>query len=355
MRHDSHIRSIAEPLVAQGDERVLQIAAVRNDEVIVNITVGAEDDALFPVFSASKGVTALVALRFVERGLITYDTPIADVWPEFAANGKADIRLGEVLSHTAGLAECPAVTTFEEFCDWETMVRAVAELRPVGRGRPRYHALTYGWLVGEALRRAAGGHRGFGDIMRAELFSDGPADFWFGIPEEVENRIVPVARDVEPVDDRPLSLALPARFGTTQSVYGRGDVRRACLPAVNGVGNALSLAWLYARAASGKLAGAGVLAEATQLRSHGIDELMESYVARSYGFYVSAAAGDDCEPPFDSGELRFGHPGAGGTLAWGDRRTGAGFAICRSRLTGNGWRHRNIQRLVAALIEAAQP
>lgn len=307
------VGALAQELVASGGERALQIAAVRDGEILVDVAAGSlsgeptgdpiDSRSLFPVFSVSKGVTALVAYRAVARGVIGFDTPVASVWPEFSRNGKADIRFAEILAHTAGLARLPAIESFATFCDWESMVAAMAAARPEHRGQVGYHALTYGWLVGETVRRAAADHRGFGEIMRAELFGEGPSDFWFGIPDDVEPRIATVVRDTEPVDNgRALLSALPLRFATTQAVYGRSDVRRACLPGVNGIGNARSLASVYSRAASGSLVAEKVLDEGILLRSATIDALMESFVARGLAFYVPVADGAAWAPPFAAGE-----------------------------------------------------
>lgn len=360
MSASSRIAPLAEELVAEHGERGLQVAVVRDGRVIAEACAGMADgdlsvdaDSLFPVFSVSKGVTAFVAYRAVARGALGFDTPIAEVWPEFAARGKDDIRLADVLDHTAGLARLPDVGGFAQFCDWSAMTSALAAAPVEHRGRVGYHGLTYGWLVGETVRRALGDARGFGDIMRAEVLVDGFEDFWFGIPDAVEPRIVTVARDVEPVDDgRPLFEAIPRRFSTTQAVYGRPDVRRACLPGVNGIGNARTLAAVHARAADGSLVGERVLDEGLRLRSATVDALMQTFVARGLGCYVAVDAPDRWEPPFAAGQRTFGHPGAGGSIAWGDRATGTGFAICRSRLTGDGWRHANVQRLVVALQDA---
>ncbi|MGB4137886.1 MAG: serine hydrolase domain-containing protein [Microbacterium sp.] len=357
---DDAVRDIAEELVAAGGEIALQAVAIRDGELLVDVATGVVDsdapstpitgEHLFPVFSVSKAMTTLTALRLIDRSVLGFDTPVAEVWPEFAANGKSDVLVGELLAHQAGLAALPDVPGFAELCDWEHMTRALAAAAPEGRGPAGYHALTLGWLVGETVRRALGDGRGFGEIMRDELLGVGPRAFWFGIPDDVEPLIVTVRRDVEPVDGaRAIDRALPARFGTTQSVYGRPDVRRACLPAVNGIGNARTLASVFARAASGELLGGPVLEEATRPWTAGTDAITGAYVARGAGFYVSAPKGATFSAPFTPGGRAFGHPGAGGSLVWGDRATGTGFAICRSRLSPAGWQDPNVQRLIEAL------
>lgn len=357
----SRIVSAAQELVASGPEHALQISVVRGGEELVAVAAGNMDgpssdtiasDSLFPVFSVSKGVTALAAYRAVDRGAIDFDTRVADVWPEFAAQGKSDIRFHELLDHTAGLSTLPEAPSLAEFLDWEGMTAKLAAAAPEGRGTPGYHGLTYGWLVGETVRRALGTARGFGAIVRDELFEDAPSDFWFGIPDDVEHRIVTVTRDAEPTNDgSPLQRAIPLRFATTQEVYGNPEVRRACLPGVNGIGNAVALATLYSRAASGDLVSPSVMSAGLALRSHEQDRIMGSFVARGCGFYVSAPS-VEWSSPFTSDARTFGHPGAGGSIAWGDLHTGTGFAICRGALTRDGWRNPNIQRLISLVSEA---
>ncbi|MEV0685238.1 serine hydrolase domain-containing protein [Nocardia sp. NPDC050378] len=365
VRGVSSVQAVAEQLVANGSESALQIAVVRDGEVIVDVAVGVVDGnpmsgtpvdskSLFPVFSVSKGVTTLAAYRAIARGVIGFDTPVAQVWPEFSAAGKGDIRFGEILDHTAGLARMPRVDGIREFCDWDAMVRATASQRSVNRGSVEYHALTFGWVVGETVRRALRDDRGFGEIVRAELLATGASDFWFGVPQSEEQRIVTVVSDVDPIDDgRPLLAALPVEFATTEAVYGRPEVRRACLPAVNGIGNAETLAFLYAGAASGSLIPHAVLEEGTQVRSATTDRLLGGFVSRGFGFYVSPGPAGRWAPPFAVDARTFGHPGSGGSIAWGDLSTGTGYAICRSRLTGDGWRHDNIQRLISELMAAS--
>ncbi len=351
---------LIDELVADETELGLQVAAFQNGEPVFQYAAGTspafeataampiENSTLFPVFSVSKGITALVALRAAELGLLDLDRPISAYWPEFAQGGKHDLCLREVLLHESGLAALPPTATFEEFCDWTRMTDAIAAMPPANRGTPAYHALSYGWIVGETVRRALKSTQSFGDVMRELLLTEQFPDFWFGISDSAEPRIATVRRDTEArAVGHPLESAIPPQFGTTQSVFGRSDVRRACIPGAGGIGNASTIAQVYSRAAAGDL-GAGVRSLASTVVSETEDALIGDFVARSVGFYASPTT-HPWASPFTPGTTRFGHPGAGGSLAWADSSNGAGFAICRVRLTSDGWRSPSIQQVVTAL------
>jgi hypothetical protein len=152
-----------------------------------------------------------------------------------------------------------------------------------------------------------------------------------------------------------LARALPEHLAVSQDVYGRPDVRRAVIPAVNGITDARALATLYA----GIAAPAGSVVEPAWVRRAArpllreIDRTIGSPVVHGLGFYTADERGRDWDRPFAAGHATFGHPGSGGSLAWGDPRTGTGFAITRVRLTGSGWRDPAVQRLVRVLGEIA--
>jgi CubicO group peptidase (beta-lactamase class C family) len=113
-------------------------------------------DTLFPVFSVTKGMAATLAHQAVGRGLLSYDQPLATLWPEFAAHGKEGITLRHALNHSAGVPNFPQGIEFADLADWDRMSAAVAQLVPISPpgSRAEYHAITYGSLVGEAVRRA---------------------------------------------------------------------------------------------------------------------------------------------------------------------------------------------------------
>ena len=185
----------------------------------------------------------------------------------------------------------------------------------------------------------------------------GGRDFWIGVPAQAEPRIVTLYKaETEPRRRPELSAAaIPATLDTGPEVYNRADVRRACLPAAGGISSARSLAAIYAmlaaRTANADLdLGASWLARATSVWRDETDLVTGLPTARGLGFIVSAPS--ERLAPFSAERPGFGHPGAGGSLAWADVRTGAGIAITRSRMTAAGWRGEAMQRLIAAALEA---
>ena len=150
-----------------------------------------QEDTLVLVYSATKGVTATCANLLMQNGLITPETKVADIWPEFAANGKAAITVAQVMSHQAGLPYVEGEFTLEESLDWQTMVDALAQQKPIWEPGTKhgYHMRTYGWLVGEVIRRADPQHRSVGTFWREEIADALGVDFWIGLPEELESRV----------------------------------------------------------------------------------------------------------------------------------------------------------------------
>src|SRR6476661_10438585 len=161
------VQAAAGEMVATGTETGLQIAVLRHGRVLADVVSGVADPqtaqpvspgTLFYAASTAKGVAASLAHVLAERGEITYDLRLADVWPEFAACGKEPATLRHVLLHTAGLPGLPRETTVADLCDWDRMCAALAAAEPWWEPGTRfgYHALTFGFLLGETLRRATG-------------------------------------------------------------------------------------------------------------------------------------------------------------------------------------------------------
>jgi len=146
-------------------------------------------DTLANVYSTTKGITAICAHQLVERGELDLDAPVARYWPEFAQKGKAEIPVRMLLNHQAGLPAVAKPLAPDDIFDWGTMTRALAEQEPwwkpgTGHG---YHALTYGWLVGELVRRVSG--MGIGRYVREHIAAPLGAEFWIGLPEELDARV----------------------------------------------------------------------------------------------------------------------------------------------------------------------
>src|SRR2546423_10324031 len=159
------VQEAIDELVESGTERGVQVAVYRDGAQVVDAVAGVADPATgravtpetpFYNYSIGKGATATVAHVLVERGLFGYDTRVAELWPEFAAHGKDAVTLRHVLSHSAGVPGIPLDTTAEDLCNWEHMCRAIAgaELWWDTGTQAGYHPYTFGYLVGEIVRRA---------------------------------------------------------------------------------------------------------------------------------------------------------------------------------------------------------
>ena len=217
------------------------------------------------VFSATKGVAATVVHRLVDRGLLAYDTPVAEYWPEFGANGKSDITVRDVLRHRSGLSHLKGVTK-EDLLDHLLMEQRLAAA-PADhlRGWPAYHALTYGWLVSGLCRAVTG--MGMRDLIRDELArplnTDGlhlgrpPA----GSPTKVAQILAPQSARPNPVFNfvapkvagLPFSGALGSMYlpGIKSLVQGDIPFLDGEVPAANGVVTGRGLARMYAAIANG--------------------------------------------------------------------------------------------------------
>src|SRR5256885_3930319 len=172
------VQQAIDELVESGTERGVQVAVYRQGERVVDAVAGVADPATggpvtadTPFWSASpgKGVAATVVHVLAERGVLDYDTPLVAWWPEFGAHGKSTVTLRHVLTHSAGLPALPPDTTVEDLCDWSRMCAklAAAELWWEPGTKTAYHSHTFGYLLGEVVRRATG--RPIGQVLADEV------------------------------------------------------------------------------------------------------------------------------------------------------------------------------------------
>ncbi|MGW9372446.1 serine hydrolase domain-containing protein [Streptomyces xanthophaeus] len=208
-----------------------------------------ERDTLTGVNSTTKNMTALCALLLADRGELDLSAPVAAYWPEFAAAGKENVLVRHVLSHTAGLPDLSGPTAVEELCDWEAVTRGLAAQAPEWEPGTAagYHALTFGFLVGEIVRRITG--RSLGAFFAGEVAKPLGADFHIGLSAEHDHRVAPLIPPPALTDEYTAS-APPGPDGTRREHTGPAirvkDAnsvawRRAQIPAVNGFGNARSV------------------------------------------------------------------------------------------------------------------
>jgi len=323
-------------------------------------------DTLVNVYSTSKGITAICANRLAERNLLDLDAPVADYWPEFAAAGKQQVRVRWLLSHKAGVAalreDVPAHTRF----DWKYWTEALAAEAPWWEPGTQhgYHALTFGHLVGEVVRRVDG--RSLGSYFREELAEPLGLDFHIGLAAEHDARVAEIvpAPPSPPGAPNPFVAARKSPRSLVGRVFGNptfetSDVnsrawRAAELPAVNGHGTARDLARVYgALATDGVLDGERVLspdqiARANTEQARGLDAVLTPLHSRfGLGFMLT-------QPmiPFGPNPRSFGHPGFGGSIAFADPDAKLGFAYTMNQLqTGLGGDARGFA-LISALYTA---
>jgi CubicO group peptidase (beta-lactamase class C family) len=330
------VQAVLDEMVASGAEVGLQVAAYRDGELALDTWAGATDEAtgrpvdgdtLFVMFSATKGVMATAVHMLVDRGVLDYESPVARYWPEFGRHGKERVTLRHALAHQAGIPQMPEGATPELMADWDAVCAAIADLTPLWEpgSRTQYHGMTFGWILGEVLRRVDG--RTVRDFVHQEIAKPiGATDLNIGIAPADEAR---VARLRNPPD------------GTMDSAdrWNRADMHQAIVPAAGGLFNARSLARLYAvLAGGGELDGVRLLPweriAAARVQQTRPEHAAEIGMAFGLGYRI----GSPIYPEW--GLLRalgtdgrvFGHTGAGGSLGFADPERRFAFALTKNLL-----------------------
>jgi CubicO group peptidase (beta-lactamase class C family) len=311
-------------------------------------------DTLQVVYSATKGATATAAHILAERGALDMDAPVAKYWPEFAASGKADIPVRWLLSHQAGLIALDQPVALDEALAWHPMAAALAAQRPLWTPGTAhgYHGRTWGWLVGEVIRRVSGRMPGrfFADEIAAPL----GLDLFIGLPADQRDRVSrmvykrpAVDLTTVPTESVPQELReLVAAWRDPNSFSNRAyavtdppeidfdssEVQAAELPASNGVATARALARMYA-ALIGEVDGVrllapGTLSSATEEQVSGVDQVMVTPSRFSSGYMLPTEANTMAGPH------SFGHTGRGGSLGFADPEHGVAFGYVMNHIIG---------------------
>ncbi len=357
---------------AERGELGAAFSAVVDGDVVVDLWGGVADrarglawrhDTLVGVFSGTKGLVATCLLLLIEGGQLDLDAPVAAYWPEFAANGKEAVLVRHLVSHQAGLPGLRTPVSVEEATDDVRMARLLAAQRPIAAPGTQlvYHALTFGWLCGELVRRVDG--RSIGRFLREEVAGPLDLEVWIGLPERDEARVAVLERDAGFMDELVRSreadevawsiYANPPRFADGELAANVRRWRAAEVPASNGVVSARSLARLYGcLARGGEIDGQRLLSPETIERgrrclSRGHDPYLDMPVAYATGFAVQTSV-MGFGPPADA----FGHGGAGGSMhgAWPSERVG--FSYAPNLLRGGGPVDARAEALLAALYAA---
>jgi CubicO group peptidase (beta-lactamase class C family) len=336
------VRAAFEVNFAEGFEHGACFAAYLGDELVVDLRGGFADRAgsvawnertLCPVYSATKPVAALVVAMLVERGLVDYDAPLADVWPEFGAAGKRAYTVAEALSHQAGVPGFAEPIDPQLWLDPPALSAELAKLSPMwGRGDGSgYHPLTWGYIAGELVRRVS--KRSLGTILREDVCAPLGIDFWIGLPEREHDRCAELLKPKAAAQFPHSNAETRAAFLTPWAAAPRGTAawRMAEIPSANGHATAPAMARLYsAFAQKGRIGGMRVIApvtwdELTCERVSGEDRVLPGRVAFGAGVMRNLPLIYGPNPE------TLCHSGWGGSGAFGDPATGLAGAYIMNR------------------------
>lgn len=351
------VRRELERAIADRGEVGVQVAAYLGGELVIDSWAGIADretgrpvdgDTLFNVFSVAKAVPATCIHLQAERGLLDYDAPIARYWPEWGCHGKERATVRDALTHLTGTPQMPAGVDADTIGDWDFVVNGIAKLEPmyeVGKV-PAYQAGTYGWVLGEIVRRTDPKQRPFRQFIQEELAQPlGISDLWVGVPDRVIPRIARLVDDAKGPpfpDDLPLAKAVPNHLMLNADIYEDPRIRAACIAATGGIFNARSIARLFGMLANGgEIGGVRLLSKeridaACVPRPNSLPDpiMFGTVLPMSQGGYwlYDPAVPSNCPA---KGARTISVPGHGGSLAWGDPDTGLAVAFCHNRMSNN--------------------
>jgi CubicO group peptidase (beta-lactamase class C family) len=355
-----------------------------------------EENSLVLVYSTTKGVAAMCVNRLAQQGAIDVDAPVSTYWPEFAQAGKEKVTVADVLSHRAGLAWVDGTMSFDDVLRWSPVIAVLERQAPLwSPGTAHgYHATTYGWLVGEIVRRVTG--LTIGTYLRSEITGPLEADFYIGLPASEEPRVARLVSFLEGLEsgmptgpgsggqetplggpglaelaelaetyfapDGPLFKALTAPGGalSDEEVWHSARLHAAEIPAANGICDARSLALLYGacvddvKTPSGetfRIIDAAQVERAVRPQTTGPDTVLLGLdIQWGLGFNVNSgiigAAGL-------GGAKAFGHFGMGGSAGWADpdMQLGMGYVMNRMDIGTTG--DMRSFRLMRSTLDAA--
>lgn len=342
------VRAVLEEAVADGSQLGFQVAAYLDGELVVDAWAGVAEratgrpvdgDTLFTVWSVGKGVVATCAHLLAERGQLDYDAPVAAYWPAFGARGKERVTVRDALTHRAAVPQLPPGTAVADFADWEGMCAAVAAQAPLWAPGTQtgYHAYTFGWIVGELVRRIDG--RPIGRFVQDEVCTPvGLRDLYFGIPDEVEPRVAVMELSQEQREApraAPDSLLERAFPYDGRDQFNRPDLRRAAIPGAGMIATARALARHYAALLGDGVGGVRLLPPervrvATTLQTDARDVVLDSTPRKALGYWLGGA--DDAI--MGTRLSAFGHGGYSGAQGFADPEVGLALGLTKATIGG---------------------
>jgi CubicO group peptidase (beta-lactamase class C family) len=363
--------AFAENFAREGDYQEVgaALAAYRGGRLVVDLWGGFADkartrpwerDTLVNVWSATKGATATALAVLVDRGLVAYEDKVASVWPEFGQAGKEATTIAHVLSHQAGLPGFVEPTTPKDLFDFAACAGKLERQAPAWTPgeATSYHAMTYGWLAGEIIRRVSGNSPG---AFLAEAVT-GPlgADIFVGLPESKESRVAEILAPKREPDMMAMALppaALMALSNPVQSPTAPNERawRAAEIPAANGQASALGLARLYAAlAGGGEHEGARILGPETVARMRR-PATADGRIDQFLGFTDAWAMGVILNRPgiYGSNVDAYGHSGWGGSFGCADPDAGVAIGYVCNQMGPELVGDPRTAGLCKAIIEAA--
>lgn len=364
--------AFAENFVSRG-ERGAAVSVIVGGVVVCDLWGGTRDsaaatpwerDTLVNVFSVGKGMAAACVARLAGEGRLDVDAPVAAVWPEFAAAGKGEVTLRQLVSHQAGLPSVRRRLPPRAMLDHDLMALALAEQAPwwepgTAHG---YHVNTFGFLVGEVVRRVAG--RSLGTFFREEIAGPLGADVHIGLPATEDDRVAwfvwpgPVPPEVEPVGLTDPDLRTYNTYQNPSGLSGAGVVntrawRAAEIPSTNTHATARGVARVYEALGAGGISHDGVrvvsssaLAASAEEQVYGEDLILRRPSRFGLGFQLTQV-----ERPLGPNPRSFGHFGAGGSLGFCDSDAGVAFAYVINEM-GPRWQNPRNQALLDALYDS---
>lgn len=354
----SRVQEVFSRHFAEGEELGAAFAVYLDGELVVDLWDGVADrhtgrpwerDTPVYAYSCTKAITATVLLQLASRGLVDVSAPVADVWPEFAAEGKGSVTVEHLLTHQAGLPVVEEEVPVEEFEDLPAIADRLARQRPLWEPGTAhgYHALTYGFLVGEVVRRVSG--KSVGELVAAEIAGPLGLDLWVGVPDDVIPRTArlqageraPDPTETAPTGDDAFSR-MAAASRDPQSLMNRAlgnpgmhrlkgganhpAILRAGWPAAGMVTTARSLAGFYKALIGGEILPMDTLADARRTRVNGPDQVL--YIDSAFGLGYMTGALTFLNPS----PTAFGHTGMGGFIGLGDVERGVALAYTMNRM-----------------------